>query len=46
MLGITPNLLGAAATLHGVGATATALLQARQIVRRSFTWRSRRLRPS
>ncbi len=34
MLGITPNLLGAAATLYGVGAAASALLQTRQIVRR------------
>jgi MtN3 and saliva related transmembrane protein len=34
MLGISPDLMGTAATVYGVGAAAAALLQARQIVRR------------
>ena len=34
MLGIHPELIGLIATLYGVGAAATALLQARQVVRR------------
>ena len=34
MLGISPDVMGTAATLYGVGAAAAALLQARQIVRR------------
>jgi uncharacterized protein with PQ loop repeat len=33
MLGISPDLMGTAATLYGVGAAASALLQARQIRR-------------
>jgi uncharacterized protein with PQ loop repeat len=33
MLGISPDLMGMAATFYGVGAAATALLQARQILR-------------
>jgi uncharacterized protein with PQ loop repeat len=34
MFGITPEVLGTAATVYGVGAAVAALLQARQIVRR------------
>jgi uncharacterized protein with PQ loop repeat len=34
MLGIQAELIGFLATLYGVGAAATALLQARQVVRR------------
>jgi uncharacterized protein with PQ loop repeat len=34
MLGISPDLMGTAATIYGVGAAAAALLQARQILRR------------
>jgi uncharacterized protein with PQ loop repeat len=34
MLGISPDLIGTAATLYGIGAAAASLLQARQIVRR------------
>jgi MtN3 and saliva related transmembrane protein len=34
MLGISPDVMGTAATVYGVGAAAAALLQARQIVRR------------
>jgi MtN3 and saliva related transmembrane protein len=34
MLGISPYLIGTAATVYGVGAAAAALLQARQIGRR------------
>jgi uncharacterized protein with PQ loop repeat len=34
MLGIDPQLIGLMATLYGVGAATTALLQARQILRR------------
>jgi uncharacterized protein with PQ loop repeat len=33
MLGISPDLLGTAATVYGIGAAAAALLQARQILR-------------
>jgi uncharacterized protein with PQ loop repeat len=33
MLGISPDLIGTAATFYGVGAAATALLQARQILK-------------
>jgi uncharacterized protein with PQ loop repeat len=34
MLGIHPEMLGLIATLYGVGAATTALLQARQVLRR------------
>jgi MtN3 and saliva related transmembrane protein len=34
MLEISPDVIGTAATAYGVGAAATALLQARQILRR------------
>jgi uncharacterized protein with PQ loop repeat len=34
MFEITPEVLGAAATMYGVGAAGAALLQARQILRR------------
>jgi|SRR5215211_6049919 len=34
MLEISPEVIGTAATVYGVGAAAAALLQARQIVRR------------
>jgi uncharacterized protein with PQ loop repeat len=34
MFEITPEVLGAAATIYGVGAAGAALLQARQILRR------------
>ena len=34
MFGITPEILGTAAMVYGIGAAGAALLQARQIVRR------------
>ena len=34
MFGITPEVLGTAATVYGIGAAGAALLQARQIIRR------------
>jgi uncharacterized protein with PQ loop repeat len=34
VFGITPDILGMAATLYGVGAAGAALLQARQMLRR------------
>jgi uncharacterized protein with PQ loop repeat len=37
MFEITPEVLGAAATVYGVGAAGAALLQARQILRRRMS---------